>query len=380
MERNREDRNLPAEVRRSLAGIAAEVLGVAIEVAASVVAAAVGLTAIVARVWQAAGSAPALPRRAVSLPAPGHEKPARPATIEIPPTAIRRPPVDGPRQVPAAMPERPAEAAKPSAVTPTPPIETPFEPPAPPPDSAGAATPAPRAATPAAPVDAAKMGRVDRADPVTAEAAAARTPKPRGLAPDARGTEPTVRYRGSRVVAVARDPETVFAWWEVDPETRVRAARDLGVHGDSTSDTGTATELLSIATAAADGSVERQEMPVPAGASSRWVPVARGARRIEITLEIAAGAHRLPLAGPAVVRLPSSGISPDTSVRWRRAGAPPGSTVGLPVPSATEVERVWQDLLRLEGDSEPRSSGDLQPPRSALHGLLEGATNPVGSS
>lgn len=301
MEHDREDRNLPAEVRRGLAGIATEVLGTAIEVAASIVAAAVGLAALLGRAWQAAGSTRALPRSAGRVPAPGDTGRDRPATIDVAPAA----------RLPAA---------------------------------------------PAAPT------------------------KPPGPPAHARATESAVRYRGSRVVAVARDPETVFAWWEVDPDARERAARELVADEETESGSGTATEVLSIAAVAGDGSVDRREIPVPPGSSSRWAPLAQGTRRVEITLQLAAGARRSLLAGPALVRLPSTGISPDTSVRWRDLGGAPAATAGLHIPSPAEVERVWRDLLLLDGESRPGSSGELQPARSALRGLLEGAANPVGSS
>jgi hypothetical protein len=145
-------------------------------------------------------------------------------------------------------------------------------------------------------------------------------------------------YGVDRIALIPRDPWWVFAYWEVTPETRIRALRSLG---DAAAE---AREILRVydvtfLTFTGDNAWLSFDVELPAGADRWYLNVSRPAASycVEVGLHTAGGRF-LPLARSNVVTTPRVAPSPDTSVTWvrlRRNDAPlvmPGAWSGTRLP------------------------------------------------
>jgi hypothetical protein len=147
-------------------------------------------------------------------------------------------------------------------------------------------------------------------------------------------------YGVDRIVLLARDPWWLFAYWEVTPETRIRALRSLGDAGAD------AREILRVydvtfLTFTGDNAWLSFDVELPAGADRWYLNVSRPAASycVEVGLRTTGGRF-LPLARSNAVTTPRVAPSPDTTVTWvrlRRNDAPivmPGVWSGARLPIA----------------------------------------------
>jgi hypothetical protein len=145
-------------------------------------------------------------------------------------------------------------------------------------------------------------------------------------------------YGVDRIGLLPRDPWWVFAYWEVTPETRIRALRSLG---DAAPE---AREILRVydvtfLTFTGDNAWLSFDVELPSGADRWYLNVSRPAASycVEVGLRTSGGRF-LPLARSNVVTTPRVAPSPDTSVTWvrlRRNDAPvvmPGAWSGSRLP------------------------------------------------
>ena len=125
-------------------------------------------------------------------------------------------------------------------------------------------------------------------------------------------------YGVDRIGLLARDPWWLFAYWEVTPETRIRALRALG---DAAAD---AREILRVydvtfLTFTGDNAWLSFDVELPAGADRWYLNVSRPAASYCVEIGLRTGDGRfLPLASSNVVGTPRVAASTDTSVTWVR--------------------------------------------------------------
>lgn len=156
---------------------------------------------------------------------------------------------------------------------------------------------------PGAPGRSAGLDRSRHADAPPAESGSGGTDAPPGSKPARR--EPDTRdpfspalpedLQRDRLVAVERDPDTLFAWWDVTRETRDRARSELGLDGIRPGGA-----LRSVLRVTVDGGSAR-EIDLPAFASSAYVERPGDRTSVEITLGLARDGRFARLAGPFVV-------------------------------------------------------------------------------
>jgi hypothetical protein len=135
----------------------------------------------------------------------------------------------------------------------------------------------------------------------------AAAPQDRALAPD---TEPAHTYGQGRVVLVARDPWSLFAYWEIPPMRRVEVLRSLAADGEA------AQEILRVfETARIPPPFRDIEFAPGAGWANVAVEHAGRTYRVEVGLRTVSGRF-VPLATSNLVSTPAAEPSDDTSVRW----------------------------------------------------------------
>ena len=140
------------------------------------------------------------------------------------------------------------------------------------------------------------------------------TPRTTAAAPpDATPTPEAERASGygqGRAVLVARDPQSLFAHWEIPPVRRVEALRSLGAEGEHTREILRVFETARIPPAFRD-------IELAPGADRTNIPVEHAGRayRVEVGLRTAS-ARFVPLAMSNLVSTPAAQPSDDTSVRW----------------------------------------------------------------
>jgi len=171
-----------------------------------------------------------------------------------------------------------------------------------------------------------------------------------------RETAPLPRAYGSdRIGLLPRDPWWLFAYWEVTPETRIRALRALG---DAAVE---AREILRVydvtfLTFTGDNAWLSFDVEVPAGADHWYLNVSRPAASYCVEIGLRTGGGRfLPLARSNVVGTPRVAPSPDTSVTWvrlRRHETP------IVMPGAWSGTRVATAGAPVNGGSAPTVSSD----------------------
>jgi hypothetical protein len=167
-------------------------------------------------------------------------------------------------------------------------------------------------------------------------------------------------YGQSRAVLMARDPWSLFAYWEVPPVRRVEVLRALGVEGEGTR------EVLRVYEVAADSSAS-WDLDLAPGAERADIRADRPGRsyRIEVGLRTAAGRF-VSLVTSNLVSAPPAEPSRDTTASWvtvRRDGhvtESPGEWSGRriqPVAGATELGRPGERSTA--GASASRSSDSV---------------------
>ncbi|MFN8543225.1 MAG: DUF4912 domain-containing protein [Candidatus Binatia bacterium] len=176
-------------------------------------------------------------------------------------------------------------------------------------------------------------------------------PVPRPVIERETGTLPAA-YGRDRLVALPRDPWTIFVYWELAPTTRVTALRRLEAEAEG------AREVLRVydggdATASTD-------VELTPGAESAYVTVSRPGATFGVELGVRTVSGRfVPLLPAASVTTPRAAPAPDVTVRWVTL-----QPHGAPLPAVT----AWNGA-RLDGPvadeptaGEPRSS-DVHAPR-----------------
>jgi hypothetical protein len=184
-----------------------------------------------------------------------------------------------------------------------------------------------------------------------------------GLEPEA--TPLPERYGVDRLGVLARDPDTVFVWWEVSDERCKAATRELEAaeaagaqcadeaavpHGNGVVPAPQA-PVYALHVAAA-GTSERRGggaepswmVPLLPLASSRYVEVPRTSQHYEVTLGLTRDGRFVPLVGPRHVETPASEVSRDETVRWRTVGVSGATVEGEAV--GPETQALWDELRR----------------------------------
>jgi len=182
-----------------------------------------------------------------------------------------------------------------------------------------------------------RTGAKARAEAGRAAADATRAPRPEGGI--GTGTDPfspplPADEERDRLVAVERDPATLFAWWDVTVETRDRARAELDRAGDRADG-----EPRTVLRASIEGAPPK-DIDLPPFATSGYVDRPDRGEAVELTLGLARGGRFAPLAGPFLVAArPAAG---DRSVAiWRRVGSGGAEAVvpgAVPPDSATPTE------------------------------------------
>jgi hypothetical protein len=140
------------------------------------------------------------------------------------------------------------------------------------------------------------------------------TPRtPAAAPPDAALTPEAERasaYGHGRAVLVARDPQSLFAHWEISPVRRIEVLRSLGAEGEHTQ------EILRVVETARIPPAFRDIDLLP-GTDRTNIAVEHAGRayRVEIGLRTASGRF-VPLATSNLTSTPAAQPSDDTSVRW----------------------------------------------------------------
>jgi hypothetical protein len=153
------------------------------------------------------------------------------------------------------------------------------------------------------------------------------TPPP----PDGGGHELPGAYGREQLILLARDPWTLFAYWEIAPGTRVATLRALGAEA------GAAREVLRVydvtfVTPTGDQAWLAFDIELPARASSAYATVARPGASYSVQIGLRTQTNRfLPMARSNTVTLPPAAPSPDTTVRWMQVLA------GTPAPVLAEA-------------------------------------------
>jgi hypothetical protein len=170
-------------------------------------------------------------------------------------------------------------------------------------------------------------------------------------------------YGADRLTVMPKDPGTVFAFWDVRPEThrRVRARLERLVAGLDRDAARVALRITPVDVQRKPGeAVEGKAVKIvslPPLAVSWYVDVEGDARRIEVAIGLAAGDVFLELAAPVAVSLPPRSVSPDEAVRWRtRSGEDPPQEMAPERPP----REVSDGILRSVG-SRAGSSGEQAP-------------------
>jgi len=174
---------------------------------------------------------------------------------------------------------------------------------------------------------------------------------PRSPVPSAPGEDPFAPPLSAdpdrdRLVAVERDPGTLFAFWDLRAETRARARAEIGGTPDPGDDPRTVLRVV------VDGGPPR-DLEFEPHATSGYVERPGDHVSVEVTLGLARGGRFARLAGPFVV--PARPIGSATApVEWRRvrSGSPDGKRADEPgdrdrdrgeiadAPSPEEIERL----------------------------------------
>ncbi len=115
-----------------------------------------------------------------------------------------------------------------------------------------------------------------------------------------------------RALLLARDPWHLFAAWDVEPTTRLRALRGLGRHAVG------ATPAVRLVRD--DGPLP--PLDLPPGAGERVLDAAPGRDHVlEVGLRLRDGSF-VALARSPSTSTPPATVSPDTTVTWVHAAAP----------------------------------------------------------
>jgi hypothetical protein len=165
-------------------------------------------------------------------------------------------------------------------------------------------------------------------------------------------------YGGDRVSALARDPDTIFVWWEVSDATRAHTAQGLTRAGgdDGIATPQEALEVTPLGDPLAGGS---WRVPLPPFARSWYVAVPRTAQRFRVALGLLAEGGFTPLAPPIIVETPAIRPSSAASMIWRRFPDP--EPIEPPeLPPAPDLARLWDDRRGLPTSGE-RSHGRHRP-------------------
>lgn len=123
-------------------------------------------------------------------------------------------------------------------------------------------------------------------------------------------------YGRDRIVLLPRDPWTVFAYWEITPDTRREALRFLGPEGER------AREVLRVydvtfLTATGDPACLAFDVEPAPDAASAYVGVSRPSASYRVEIGWRTPANRfLPVARSNEVTLPPASPSGDAPVRW----------------------------------------------------------------
>ncbi|HZP43342.1 MAG TPA: DUF4912 domain-containing protein [Candidatus Binatia bacterium] len=135
-------------------------------------------------------------------------------------------------------------------------------------------------------------------------------------------------YGDDRLVLLVRDPWWVYAYWEVTPNTRIAALRELGAEAEGARELVRVYDVTFI-TFTGDNAWRSFDVEITPGADHWYVNVGRPATSFcaELGLLTPAGRFR-PLVRSNTVTTPRSSPSPDTSVRWveLRPNEPPVET------------------------------------------------------
>ncbi|MBI1234874.1 MAG: DUF4912 domain-containing protein, partial [Alphaproteobacteria bacterium] len=93
---------------------------------------------------------------------------------------------------------------------------------------------------------------------------------------EARERELPLEYGDTKIVLLTRDPEWIFAYWEINPETRKKHGLTRGVHSKAIA--------LRVHTLASRGHIPSYDVPVNDYTSSWYVRVPAGGSRFRVDL------------------------------------------------------------------------------------------------
>jgi hypothetical protein len=144
------------------------------------------------------------------------------------------------------------------------------------------------------------------------------------------------------LVVMPRDPDSLFAYWEVREEVRSRVGTDIGRDA-----TARLHDVLRVIVADPSGDHAGDvcwTIDLPPYASSWYVDVGRPNHRVQITLGVHDGsAGFYPLLPAVEIFMPGRGPSADEGVSWARSGdhgLEPLADAAQERPSADATERL----------------------------------------
>ncbi len=155
-------------------------------------------------------------------------------------------------------------------------------------------------------------------------------------------------YGENRLRLLAKDPHTLYAFWDVDAGERRDLRAELGERGAALS-------RLTLRVGG-EGQAPAVTVMVPEGARSYYLPAEpwRSAFRAELGFTLPSGEFRL-LASSNVISLPPAGPSSESAterVRFDPSGPPPEGSLPLPTGARPVTER--QPAAGVERPAAPR--------------------------
>ena len=176
------------------------------------------------------------------------------------------------------------------------------------------------------------------------------------------------RYDLDRLVAVPRDPDWLFAYWETRDATRRRLEARLAGQG-AAPPTKHRLRIAILGVGGAEVETLSWTVELPPGATSWYVEVGRPSARVRVSYGIVAGeaAAFVPLLPPVEVSMPSRELAPESDARWAQLGDHGLATGPAPEQPHERLREISERLIRHVHGANAESSREWPP----THRLVE---------
>jgi len=175
-------------------------------------------------------------------------------------------------------------------------------------------------------------------------------------------------YDLDRLVAVPRDPDWLFAYWETRDATRRRLEARLAGQGGAPP-TKHGLRIAILGAGGADTETLNWTVELPPGATSRYVEIGRPSARLRVSygIVVGAGAAFVPLLPPVEVNMPSRELAPEIDARWAQLGDHGLAPEPAPEQPQERLREISERLIRHAHGANAESSREWPP----THRLVE---------